>query len=235
MRAVAYLRVSSDDQAASGLGMEAQEHSCSQCAGRESLPVVGPFRDDGVSGAAPLDKRPGLLAAVAALEPGDVLVVAKRDRLGRDPIAVAMIESAVARKKCRIVSAAGEGTDNDDPSSVLMRRMVDAFAEYERLLIKSRTKSALDAKRRRGDRCGQIAFGTTVVDDGRRSKKGNLPVALTPEPAEVAALATIRELADAGLSLRRIAARLDGMGVRPKNGGPKWSHQSIRLILNRNA
>jgi DNA invertase Pin-like site-specific DNA recombinase len=60
-----------------------------------------------------------------------VLLVAKRDRIGRlDPLPMAMIESAVRRKRARIVSAAGEGTENDDPSSILMRRMIDAFAEY---------------------------------------------------------------------------------------------------------
>lgn len=59
-----------------------------------------------------------------------MLIVAKRDRLGRDPMVVAMIESAVKRKGARIVSAAGEGTDSDSPTDILMRRMVDAFAEY---------------------------------------------------------------------------------------------------------
>src|SRR5262249_24849505 len=88
---------------------------------------VGPFEDD-VTGAAPLDKRPGLLDALAALRPGDALLVAKRDRLGRDPIVTAMIESAAARKRCRVVPAAGEGPGDDAPASVLMRRMSDACA-----------------------------------------------------------------------------------------------------------
>src|SRR3954453_12677148 len=122
-RCILSVRVSTEDQAASGLGIEAQIHAGRLWADRAGLAVVGPFVDD-VSGAGGLDKRPGWLAAVARLEPGDVLLVAKRDRLGRDPIVIAMIESAVARKKCRIISAAGEGTESDEPSAVLMRRMV---------------------------------------------------------------------------------------------------------------
>lgn len=92
--------------------------------------------------------------ALSILGSGDVLLVAKRDRLGRDPLIVALIEAAVSRKGCRIVSAAEEGTASDGPTDVLMRRMVDSFAEYERLVIKSRTRAALDAKppTRRTDR-----------------------------------------------------------------------------------
>src|SRR5206468_4066133 len=68
--------------------------------------------------------RPVLLDAVAALKRGDVLLIAKRDRLGRDVIAVAMIERLIERKGARVVSAAGEGTDSNDPTVMLMRRIV---------------------------------------------------------------------------------------------------------------
>jgi site-specific DNA recombinase len=78
MRAVAYLRVSTDEQAQSGLGLEAQAHACRQWAAREGFDLAGPFADD-VSGAAPLDRRPGLLDAIAALGQGDHLLMAKRD------------------------------------------------------------------------------------------------------------------------------------------------------------
>lgn len=63
-----------------------------------STPLAAVFRDEGVSGSTGLDKRLGLLAAIAALKKGDLLLVAKRDRLGRDPLVVAMIEGAVQRK-----------------------------------------------------------------------------------------------------------------------------------------
>ena len=48
-----------------------------------------------------------------ALGKGDVLIVAKRDRLGRDVLNVAMFERLAERKGARIVSAAGEGTDTN--------------------------------------------------------------------------------------------------------------------------
>jgi site-specific DNA recombinase len=221
-RAVIYGRVSSDEQAESGLGVEAQIHAARAWANRERRGIVGPFVDDGVGGATGLDKRPGLLDAVTRLEPGDVLLVAKRDRLGRDALVIAMIEAAVARKKCRIVSAAGEGTESDDPSAILMRRMVDAFAEYERLIIKARTKAALAAKARRRERTGQVPLGSALAGDGRT---------LEPDPAELATLADIRQWRAWGWTHRAIAGELTRRGVPTKNGGGRWSHTTVGKIL----
>jgi len=232
MRMVQYVRVSTDDQAESGAGLEAQKDACNSHAAREGAEAVGPFADEGVSGAAPIDRRPGLLGALAAIGPGDVLLVAKRDRLGRDPIVVAMIEAAVARQGGRVVSVAGEGTGGDDPTSVLMRRIVDAFAEYERLIIKARTRAALAARRERGRRTGNVPLGFDLADEGERSKAG-LPSALVANAVEQATLAAIRELKAGGLSLRQIAAELDRRSIRPKKGGERWSHNAVARVLGR--
>jgi hypothetical protein len=80
------------------------------------------FVDAGTSGKLGIEDPPVLLEAVAALRRGDVLLVAKRDRIGRDVIAVAMIERLVAKRGARVISAAGEGTESDDPAGLLMRR-----------------------------------------------------------------------------------------------------------------
>ena len=231
-RVVAYLRVSTEDQAESRAGLDAQADACRAHAERAGAELVGPFADPGVSGAAPLDTRPGLIEALAQLGAGDVLLVAKRDRLGRDPVAVAMIEAAVTRQGARVVSAAGEGTADDDPSSVLMRRIIDAFAEHERLLIKARTRAALTAKRRRGQRTGNVPIGYALVDDGQRSKAGNL-VGLVVDPAKVATMRLVRELRGEGRSLREIAGELDQRGIPTPNGAAHWSHNSIAKILAR--
>ncbi len=232
MRMVQYSRVSTDDQAESGAGLDAQSDACISVAAREGAELVGPFVDEGISGAAPMDRRPGLLEALALIGPGDVLLVSKRDRLGRDPIVVAMIEAAVGRQGGRVVSAAGEGTDGDDPTSVLMRRIVDAFAEYERLIIKARTRAALAARRSRGRRTGNVPLGFDLADEGERSKAG-LPAALVANPVETATLATIRELRAGGLSLRGIASELDRRSIRPKKGGERWSHNAVARVLGR--
>lgn len=231
-RAIIYCRVSTAGQAESGAGLGAQEDAARRHAERAGLGVLGPFADEGVGGATPLDGRPALIEALAHFTPGDVLLVAKRDRLGRDPIVVAVIEAAVAKRGGRVVSCAGEGTEGDDPASILMRRVIDAVAEHERLINKVRTRSALLAKRLRGERTGSVPFGYALVDDGRRSKTEQ-PVALVADPAEQATVALIRDLHDAGWPLRRIAAELGRRGIPPKKGGASWSTGSLARILER--
>src|SRR4051794_36760887 len=96
-RAVVYLRVSTDEQAESGLGLDAQRAACRSLAARLGWDVAAAFQDE-MSGGLKLDQRIVLLDAIAALGRGDVLLVAKRDRLGRgDVMTTAMIEAAVQR------------------------------------------------------------------------------------------------------------------------------------------
>jgi DNA invertase Pin-like site-specific DNA recombinase len=219
--AVGYIRVSTDQQADSGLGLDAQRRAIEQAAARLNLTVAAVHQDTGLSGSKGIEDRPGLLDAVNALKRGDVLLIAKRDRLGRDVVAVALIERLIARKGARVLSAAGEGTDSDDPTAVLMRRIVDAFGEYERLLIGARTRAALKAKRAQGLRAGAIPFGYRLADDG---------VTLLPLDSEQSALATIRELRGVGSTMRAVADELNRRGLRTRSGG-SWRFEYVRNLL----
>lgn len=223
--AIAYIRVSTDEQSESGHGLAAQLDACQAYAGRHGLTLTATFQDD-ITGAAGLEKRPGLLEAIAVIRRGDVVIVAKRDRLGRDPIAIAMIEAAINRKGARVVSTAGEGTEGDNPTDVLTRRMVDAFAEYERLIIGARTKAALKAKIDRLERVGKVRFGYDLAGDG---------INLIENPAEQETIAVIERLRQAGESLRMIATKLAGLGIETKEGNSQWTHTAVNRILKRAA
>jgi DNA invertase Pin-like site-specific DNA recombinase len=164
------------------------------------------------------------MAAVAGLRRGDALVIAKRDRLGRDAMAVLMIEKAISRKGATILSADGLG-NGDDAGSVFMRQVIDAAAVYERNLIKARTKAALAAKRKAGERTGEIPFGWRLDDAGR----------LLEDAAEQNVLAKIMACRAAGMSLRKIAAILTAAGIVTKKGAAEWKHTTIKSILERAA
>lgn len=222
-RAIAYLRVSTDTQTESGLGLDAQRAAIAAAAARQGVEVGATFADQGVSGAAPLADRPGLSAAIDALRRGDVLLVAKRDRLGRDLVEVALIERLVTRKRCRVLSAAGEGTDTVavDPAALLQRRIADVFAEYERGLIAQRTRAALRAKRARGERAGNVPFGYQLAADGVR---------LEPAPEEQRVLRLIAELRLADVPLRRIADTLNAAGCCTRRG-TAWRHQYVAAAV----
>lgn len=203
--AVAYIRVSTDDQA---LGPEAQRAAIAAFALRHGLTVPSWHEDLGVSGAADIDACPSLLAAVAAVRQSKagVLLVAKRDRLARDVVKAAMVEGLVAREGANVVSAAGEG--GDDPTGLLMRRIVDAFAEYERLVIKARTKAALAVKRGRCERISRQAPYGYRFDGGR----------VVADPAEQAVVARARELRAEGRTLAAVASELEAAGMVNRAG-----------------
>ena len=223
--AIIYSRVSGKQQAESGLGMEAQIDTATRYAAANALAVVGIYRDDAVKSTIPIDQRPGLMAAINALTKGSILIVAKRDRIGRDPILVAMIEAAAQRKGAKIVSAGGEA-NGDSITDTLMKRIVDAFSEYERLMIGARTKAALRAKKTRGERTGTVPIGYNLGADGQR---------LVINAQEQAIIEQINTLRNQGYTLRAIADELTRQGITTKNGQVKWSHATVAKIVNRAA
>ena len=204
--AVGYIRVSTEEQ---HLGPEAQRAAILAWATREGVSVLSWHTDAGVSGAAELDNRPALAAALGALraDAAGLLVVAKRDRLARDCYVAAAIDRAVATAGARVVSA--DGTCNGDtPADAFMRTILDAAAQYERALIRGRTKAALAAKRAKGERTGTVPYGFTADTAGR----------LVECPAELAVIAQVRALRGAGMTFRAIVSELARAGVVGRTG-----------------
>jgi DNA invertase Pin-like site-specific DNA recombinase len=217
-RVVGYLRVSTDDQA---LGPAAQRAALEQWCEANGAELVAAFDDLGVSGGAPLDRRPELVAALDALRPlgAGVLLVAKRDRLARDVMTAGYIEASAAKHGARVVSAAGEG-EGDEPAAKLMRTIVDAFAAYELQVIRARTRAALEVKCARGQRTGSVPFGKRLGPDGRT---------LEADPAEGAVVARVRALRAEGVSLRGIVAFLEREGVTGRTGAPLAVNQVFAI------
>ena len=221
MKILAYIRVSTDAQADSGAGLEAQLEACKNYVKHHDLSINQIFRDEGISGAADLEDRHGLMEALNELKKGDILLVAKRDRLARDKYAIAFIERAIEKKKARIVSAAGEGTDQTDPASKMLSGIVDVFAVYERDVIRARTKAALAAMKREGKRVGHIPFGFRLAQDG---------IYLEESPEEQDILRQMSELRAEGLSIRDIAKALNERGAFNR-GQSKWHHASVHRVM----
>ena len=226
-RTIIYTRVSTQDQAESGLGLEAQETECRKYADRFEWEVANLYTDSGISGAADLDKRPELLNALAELKRGDVLLVYKLDRLSRDVGLNAIIERELSRKGASLRSVSGEGTaaDDDDLGALLQRRIVSMFAEYERKLIQARTKQALKAKRARGERTGgSIPFGYSVNINGETK-------ILIPNQAEQDTIKEIMTERTQGASIRLITDKLNDKQAN----GKVWHQTAIRRIMKRHS
>ncbi|MCZ2847462.1 recombinase family protein [Modestobacter sp. VKM Ac-2978] len=127
---VAYLRVSTDEQIQSGLGLDAQRAAVEQEAARRGWQVQYQV-DEGVSGK--LRNRPALDCALARLEAGEAeaLVVAKMDRLGRSVIQASDVLETARRQKWDLV-VLDLGMDLTTPHGKAMAQMLAVFAELER-------------------------------------------------------------------------------------------------------
>lgn len=214
-RAVAYLRVSTDDQR---LGVEAQRAAVEAWAAREGVQVASWHVDDGVSGAAPLPERKALLEALAALDGGaGWFLVAKRDRLARDVVSAGMICRLVEKSGARVLSADGTG-NGDGPEAGLLRGIIDVFAEYERQIIRARTRAALAAKQARGELTGKAPFGYRRAADGIR---------LELDDQEQRVIARARELRAGGHKLREICSELGPVS----RAGTPLSLQALHRIV----
>jgi len=221
-QAVAYLRCSTSRQ---DLSPKAQRDAILDWAERHQVEVVAWFEDLGISGGTEIEKRPGLLEATEALRTKGVelLVVAKRDRLARDVLTAALVERLCERHGARIASADGTGNGNS-PEEKLLRTMVDAFAAYERALIRARTRAALAAKKARGERVGGIPYGYRLGKDRVR---------LEEDPEEQTTVGRARELRARGLSLRAIGRALLDEGRAPRRA-KNWHVQVVgRMVAQR--
>jgi DNA invertase Pin-like site-specific DNA recombinase len=206
--AIAYLRASTDEQQ---LGLDAQRYAIEQWAAAHGVRVVSYEVDPGVSGGTPLEKRPGLQRAIAALRSAGAgfLLVAKRDRLARDVVIAAMVERAVVREGAQLFSVDGIG-NGAGPADMLMRTMLDGVAQFEKAIIQKRIKDALALKKTRGECTGGVPpYGMQLASDKRH---------LEPNPEELETIRRARELAKSGLSYRQIMRTLAEAGRFNRRG-----------------
>src|SRR5690348_1282433 len=147
MKAVTYIRVSSDQQGKSGLGIEAQRAAVARFMAEHGFePVAEHVEVETGKGSDALDRRPQLAAALKRAKAERCpVVVAKLDRLSRD---VAFISGLMAQRVPFVVAELGPDVDS------FMLHVYAALAEKERAMISARTKDALAAAKARGVRLG---------------------------------------------------------------------------------
>lgn len=216
-----YLRISKADPTEAYLGIDAQRSACMAFVTGQALPLLGEFVDEGVSGADPLDKRPGLTRLLSSLCQGDRVLVAKRDRLARDAMLAAFIERAIQTAGATLYSAAGEG-NGDDPASQLMKTIVDGFAQYERSSISARTKAALREKRNRGEKLGgMVPYGFKLASDGKH---------LELHEEETKTIQLARSMWASQMTLWAIAKKLAEQGRVARSGKMFGTKQILRMV-----
>ena len=205
VRAIGYIRVSTDEQAATGLGLAAQRSTIAAAVERRGWVLTSTLADEGRSGGT-LD-RPALTEALDALDRGDadVLVVSKLDRLSRSVLGFAKIMERSKRHGWGVV-ALDVDVDTSTPTGALVANITATVAEWERSIIAARTRDAMAVLKAQGKRLGR-------------------PVTL-PESVR----ARIAAERAAGSTLQAIADRLTADGIPTARGG-RWTHCTVRKVL----
>lgn len=203
---IGYARVSTDEQAMYGYGLDAQESKLREHARRAGAEMVV-MRDEGISGKTL--ERPALMRALAKVASGeaDGLVVAKLDRLTRSVIDFAMLLEWFTVAGALLV-ALDFDLDTSTPSGRLVATIMAGVAEWERGVIAQRTRDGLAAARAQGRSIGRPAVGDR------------------PEVAE-----RIRGMREDGMTLQAICDRLNEEGVPTARGASVWRPSAVQAAL----
>ena len=218
MKFVTYLRVSTDRQGKSGLGLEAQRKAVADhVAGKGQIAAEFVEIESGKK-----NERPQLASALAeAKQIGAVLLIAKLDRLARNVAFIAnLLEAGVE------IAAA----DMPEANRFLLHVMA-AVAEHEAQAISDRTRAALAAAKARGVALGW-AMPSRKAEQHQAARKGAEINAQKADRHAANVLPVIGQIAGRGASLRQIAAELNERDIKTARGG-LWYATTIRNILAR--
>lgn len=206
MKAIGYIRVSTDKQADKGVSLEAQEAKLRAMAAVQDI-EIDEFIVDGGESAKSLS-RPGMERLLAMVDRGEVstVIIAKLDRLTRSVKDLATLLEQFQKRNVGLVSVS-ESLDTKSAAGRLVLNIMSAVSQWEREAIGERTRDAMRHKRAKGERVGAVPYGFRVADDGKT---------LVEDCDEQATLQRIRNMKAAGLSVRAIALALNEQGIRTR-------------------
>jgi DNA invertase Pin-like site-specific DNA recombinase len=204
---IGYVRVSTEEQAASGLGLKAQETAIREECNRRGWRLCAIYSDEGVSGKVSPEDRPGLAKAITALDKGEAsrLVVAKVDRISRKLAHLLVLADAATRAQWEIVTVSGT-FDMSNAQGRAMASLLGAFAELEAEMISERTTAALAVRKAQGVQLGQ------------------------PSKVTAEARAELARLRSNGLSWAKVADAMNAAGILSGSGKVAWSGATCRRL-----
>jgi DNA invertase Pin-like site-specific DNA recombinase len=213
---IAYYRVSTERQGASGLGLDAQRDAVSTYLNGGNWELLEEFTE--VESGKRHENRPQLAAALLACKRQKAtLVIAKLDRLARNVAFIATILEAGVEVVAADMPAANK----------MMLQMLAVFAEHEREQISQRTKAALAAKKARGEPLGNR------VNLAEAQAKGSMATKRAAEAFAANVLPIIEKIRVSGTaSYNGIAAELNARGIKTARGG-LWAAATVRNVMLR--
>jgi DNA invertase Pin-like site-specific DNA recombinase len=220
MKAIGYVRVSTEKQADFGVSLEAQSEKVRAMAVVQGAELAETIVDAGESAKSLI--RPGMARLLSLVDAGavDTVIIAKLDRLTRSVKDLAELLERFTKRGVSLVSVA-ESLDTGTAAGRLVLNIMTAVSQWEREAIGERTRDAMHHKRANGERVGTVPFGYRMAADG---------VHLEADPAEQGILFRIRELKAAGYTTRQIADELNRQGFTTRRG-TAWRFQYVADAL----
>jgi DNA invertase Pin-like site-specific DNA recombinase len=217
---IAYIRVSTNQQGRSGLGLEAQQEAIERFCKQERFEVAERFVEVESAKGDTLARRPKLREALKAarrIKDDDYkvapVIVAKLDRLSRD---VHFVSGLMSERVPFICADLGRDTDP------FLLHIYAAFAEKERRMISIRTREGLAKAKARGIKLG----GTNAKSLATAAEAAERAESMRPIIAEIT-----REEPD--LSATQIAHRLNRRRVATATKDSKWHAQTVLRLMTR--
>ena len=226
--AVGYVRVSTQEQAAEGVSLDAQRDKLRSYCRANGIRLIDIFADEGMSGSTLA--RPGLQAALRMVKRGhaSTLIVVKLDRLSRSLRDVcSLVEDYFSDERFHLLSVCGMVNTHSAAGRMMMMNLAN-FSQFEREMIAERTRDALQHMKAQGVRLGHAPYG---YEHGKeRDERGRRQ--LVPIPKEQEVIAKIKALHTEKLSFTKIARRLNELGIPAKRGG-RWVVSRVCTTLQR--
>lgn len=222
-QAIIYTRFSPRPNADECTSWEKQDDACTTYCVVKEYAIGSRFHDKAVSGKDL--NRPMLQAAIDALSPGDILVVASSDRLARDMLVNLTIRQQIINAGAMLEFADGTPPATS-PEGKLFQNILAAFASYERERINARTKAGHQKRRENGERTtGKIPIGWKLDYEN--------PKNLLRHEGERDAILRICELSIKGWSSREIGEQLNREIGHCR--GKLWSLRTIRHLIQKHS
>lgn len=223
MRAIGYVRVSTEEQARYGISLDAQRAKIRAYAELEDMELIGIEADEGISGCS-VKARPGVQRVLEFVRSRavDAVVIQKLDRLSRST-SESLALSNMFDKRGVALHSISEKLDTTSATGRFFFTLLASLAEMERGIISERICAAMERKRQIGTPCnGNPPFGYRIVD-----------WRVVPNPDEQAIINRVYELREQGLPIHGICGTLNAEGYVNRKGKPLAATQVHSLITRK--
>jgi len=220
MKAIGYVRVSTDKQVREGVSVENQVERIKEFCDRDNLELVDIIRDEGISGGKNRTRK-GFVNLLEKIETDeiDAVVLYSLERLSRDMLTILSLERYLDEFDVTLYTVEGK-IDTSTIDGWMSFSMKAFMGEMERRQVRSRTKKAMEHMKKNGRVVGDIPFGF--------EREGDLLVEI---PGEQSMITQINEMYSHGMNLSSIVRTLNRDGITTRSGN-EWDTTQVRRLID---